>query len=137
MRLIDTNIISEMMKPEPTTKVIEWIDAQDVMQLHIAATTIAEITYGLQVLADGKRRHFLEQAFKKAINESFKNRILSFDEAAAHCYGNIMGRRKELGRPMSILDGQIAAIALTHGCALATRNIKDFQDCDLELINPF
>jgi toxin FitB len=137
MILVDTNIISEMMKSAPTVSVTEWIDSQDVMQLYIAAITIGEIAYGLQVLADGKRRRFLEEAFDKSIKESFEDRILSFDEAAAHFYGNIMGRRKELGRPMSILDGQIAAIARANDCALATRNIKDFQNCDLKLIDPF
>lgn len=137
MILIDTNVISEMMKPVPAAKVIDWMDAQDVTKLYIASTTIAEITYGLQVLPDGKRRHFLGEAFEKAIKEGFKARILSFGESATHLYGNIMAQRKELGSPMSILDGQIAAIARAHDCALATRNIKDFQNCDLELINPF
>ena len=137
MIVLDTNIISEMMKPAPATKVMAWIDAQDITQLYISATTIAEITYGLVVLADGKRRRFLEELFEKAIHEGFKERILDFDESAAHLYGIIMGRRKESGHPMSILDGQIAAIACANDSILATRNIKDFQNCNLELINPF
>lgn len=137
MILIDTNIISEMMKSSPSAKVIGWMSSQDAAQLYVASITIAEIAYGLYILPDGKRRHTLEDAFEKTIQNGFKGRVLAFDESVVHLYGNIMGRRKELGRPMDVPDGQIAAIARAYQCQLATRNIKDFQDCDLELINPF
>jgi len=137
MILIDTNIISEMMKSVPSPQIIDWIDSQDSDQLYVAATTIAEIAYGLGVLPDGKRRNSLEREFDQTIKEGFKGRVLSFDETAARMYGIIMSKRKELGLPMSILDGQIAAIANVHHCTLATRNVKDFQECDLELVNPF
>ena len=137
MILLDTNIISEMMKPIPNTRVIRWIDQQNVTQLFITTITIAEISYGINVLPRGNRRSILESAFNKAIKESFMHRILFFDDSAAHFYGKIMGERKKLGRPMSILDGQIAAIGRTHECAIATRNIHDFENCGLKLINPF
>lgn len=137
MILLDTNLISEMMKVSPSPKVIHWLNQQNTTQLYVSAVTIAEISYGLHVLPNGKRRILLEQAFDSAISEAFKQRILPFDERSAHIYGNIMGERKKFGRPMSICDGQIAAIALVHEMAIATRNIKDFQDCDIELINPF
>ncbi len=137
MILIDTNIISEMMRPIPSKKVIEWLDQQDIFELYVTAPTIAEISYGLSVLPNSKRRSLLEEAFAKAITDGFKGRVLAFDEVGAHLYGIIMGKRKKLGRPMSIIDGQIAAIARAHHTALATRNIKDFENCDLELINPF
>lgn len=137
MILLDTNVISELMKTAPSLKVMRWLDDQEVTQLFISTITIAEISYGLQVLPDGNRRRSLETLFEKAIDRSFKYRILSFDEPAAYIYGELMGKRKKVGRPLSILDGQIAAIALTNGTSIATRNIRDFADCNLNLINPF
>jgi toxin FitB len=88
-------------------------------------------------LPQGKRRIILENAFDKAILCAFQHRILFFDEPAAHFYGKIMGKRKGLGKPLSILDGQISAIAYAHELAIATRNIRDFADCEINLINPF
>lgn len=137
MIFLDTNIISELMKHTPSSNVMDWIDRQEVTQLFVTTITIAEISYGISVLPAGNRRALLEDAFTKTINEAFKHRILSFDETAAHHYGKIMSHRKNLGHPMSILDGQIAAIAVAHGGTLATRNIRDFSDCALTLINPF
>jgi len=137
MILLDTNVISEMMKKAPSPQVIEWMDQQPGSELFISAVTVAEIIYGLKALPAGNRRHFLETAFNKVVQEAFEHRVLSFNEIAASYYGKIMSHRKALGRPLSILDGQIAAIALAHGASLATRNIKDFKDCKLELINPF
>lgn len=137
MILIDTNIISELMKPAPDTNVIQWIDRQDIAKLFVSTITIAEISYGLNVLPEGNRRLNLEHAFNKAILEAFDNRILAFDESAAHNYGKIMSYRKKLGQPLGIPDGQIAAIASTQKAALATRNVRDFINCGLKLINPF
>lgn len=137
MIIIDTNIISEMMKPTVAHQVLTWLNQQDNTQLFVTSITIAEICYGLNVLPKGNRRNLLESAFHKAIMESFQYRILFFDDSAAFLYGKIMGQRKQLGRPLSIADGQIAAIASVHGFSLATRNIKDFNDCNIELIDPF
>lgn len=137
MILIDTNIISEMMKPVPDTIVMAWIDPQEIAQLFVSTITMAEISYGLNVLPEGHRRHDLEHAFNKAILEAFENRILTFDELAAYNYGKIMSYRKKLGQPMGVPDGQIAAIARTHNAIVATRNIRDFTNCGLQLINPF
>jgi predicted nucleic acid-binding protein len=137
MILVDTNIISEMMKPIPSANVISWIDQQNVSQLYISTVTIAEISYGINVLSKGNRRNFLEESFNKVLREAFEHRILSFDEVAAHFYGKIMSQRKEIGKPLSIPAGQIAAIARANSLAVATRNIRDFSDCGLSLINPF
>jgi toxin FitB len=137
MILFDTNIISEMMKPSPSSEVINWLDQQETTKLFISTISIAEISFGLNALPEGNRRVQLEQAFNKAIIESFKYRILSFDESAAHVYGKIMSKRKGLGRPLGILDGQIAAIAYTQGLIIATRNVNDFTGCGLDIINPF
>ncbi|MBI5447405.1 MAG: type II toxin-antitoxin system VapC family toxin [Gammaproteobacteria bacterium] len=137
MILLDTNIVSEMMKKIPCPAVIKWITHQESMALYISTITIAEINYGIHVLQKRKQRHTLEKAFSQALNESFSNRVLFFDEEAAYAYGEIMSLRKQLGKPLSILDGQIAAIAHVNHASVATRNMKDFLNCNLELINPF
>ena len=137
MIILDTNIISEMMKPLPSSTVIVWLDQQDASALYITTITIAEIAYGLHALPVGARRQLLEDAFHQTMIEAFEYRILSFDESSAHVYGQLMANRKKIGRPLSILDGQIAAIAHANGFAVATRNTSDFSDCGLSLINPF
>lgn len=137
MILLDTNIISEMMKASPSTKVMVWIDQQEVAQLFVSTITIAEISYGINALPEGARRRSLETAFDMTINKAFTNRVLSFDEEASHLYGKLMAHRKTLGKPLNVLDGQIAAIAVSHKASVATRNIDDFKECGLHLINPF
>jgi predicted nucleic acid-binding protein len=137
MILLDTNVISEMMKTACSTAVMNWIDQQESTQLFITTITIAEIMYGLNALPEGSRRNKLEDSFNMAIMDAFQHRILDFDELAARIYGKIMAQRKNMGRPLSIPDGQIAAIAHVHGSRGATRNIRDFADCGLNLINPF
>ncbi len=137
MILLDTNIISETMRPNPNSQVLNWFDQQKSADLFISVITVAEIEYGLNVLPEGKRRRQVEEFFEKAILRSFQHRILDFDFDAARFYAKIMARRKLAGRPLSIPDGQIAAIACSQGMSLVTRNEKDFADCDLEIINPF
>jgi predicted nucleic acid-binding protein len=107
------------------------------MDLYITAITVAEISYGIEVLAEGKRRVFLETAFHKAIQASFESRIISFNLKSAYLYGTLMASQKKQGRPMSIPNGQIAAIVLTHEATLATHNTADFLSCGIELIDPF
>jgi predicted nucleic acid-binding protein len=137
MIILDTNIVSELMKTSPTKAVLEWLDQQSIMDLFLTSITIAEISYGLSILSKGSRRHSLEEIFHKAIIETFQYRILSFDESAAHVYGKIMANRKKQGRPMSMADGQIAAIASVHRACIATRNTSDFLNCELNLVDPF
>lgn len=137
MIILDTNIISEFMTSPPANPVLKWLNAQSAITLHITSISIAEISFGLYVMPKGRRRQLLEDRFEQFITTAFKTRILSFDEAAAHIYGEIKGYRKEIGRPLSDLDGQIAAIARTREFAVATRNTKDFEGCGIRLINPF
>ena len=137
MILLDTNVISELMKSSPSPAVVAWIDEQEVTQIFISTITVAEISYGINALPKGKRRSQFEEAFHKAILGAFQHRILFFDETSAHHYSKIMGHRKALGRPMGILDGQISAIACAHGLTIATRNTRDFSDCEIDLIDPF
>ena len=137
MIFLDTNVISEMMKKLPDAKVMAWVDQHKAAELFITTITIAEIEYGINILPEGNHKYSIETSFNKTVKDAFKHRIFSFDEPAAHLYGSIMSNRKKIGRPLSVLDGQIAAIALAHGAAIATRNIRDFVDCHLTLINPF
>ena len=135
--ILDTNIISELMKPVPDNAVGSWVEEHADTTLFVTSVTVAEIGYGIRSLPKGKRRDSLKKAFQRTIAEAFGHNILSFDTSAAYWYGVLMGQRKETGRPLSILDGQIASIARAHDMDLVTRNIRDFVACGLTLINPF
>ena len=137
MILLDTNVVSEVMRVAPSPAVLAWLNDEDSAALFISTVTIAEIEYGLRVLPDGKRRTELRDRFEQFVARSFEGRIRDFDQAAARCYGDVMGGRKEIGRPMSVPDGQIAAIARSRSYSVATRNVADFVDCGLTLVNPF
>lgn len=137
MIIVDTNVVSEVMRPQPSPAVLEWLNTQDSNLLFITTITLAEIGYGLRVLPDGLRRKQLQARFERFIAQAFEERVLDFTAPAAHAYAEIMAHRKEIGRTMSLPDGQIAGIALAHRFGVATRNTKDFEDCGIELINPF
>ena len=130
MILLDTNVVSEIMRPKPSKNVINWLNHEDGSMLFLSSITVAEICYG-------QRRQQLETRFEGFIAQGFAGRIIEFDESAARAYAEIMGLCKEKGRPMSLPDGQIAAVALVNHLVLATRNIRDFATCGIELINPF
>jgi len=135
--VLDTNVVSEFMTSLPAAAVRAWLNAQDGSKIFLTTLTVAEISFGLRVMADGQRRRLLADRFEQFLVNAFESRILPFDEVAARVYGEIRGYRREQGRPMSSFDAQIAAIAKANGFAIATRNIKDFEDCGLVLINPF
>ena len=137
MILLDTNVVSEVMTVVPSKAVLGWLNHHDSNSLYVSTITIGEIEYGLRALPVGKRRLQLKEKFERFISEAFAERVLVYDEAAACTYGDLMGIRKELGRPMSVPDGQIAAIARSRGLAVATRNTRDFEDCGVDVINPF
>ena len=137
MIVLDTHVVSAVMAPTPPPPVIAWLNEQPSDLLYLPAVAIAEIACGLQVLPDGKRRRGLRERFDRFVAQGFAQRILAFGEPAAHEYGDLMARRRAIGRPMSVLDGQIAAIARTTGAALATRNVRDFEECGLTVIDPF
>ncbi len=137
MILLDTNVVSAVMSPTPEPLVLDWLDRQDTVTLYLSTITIAEIGYGLRVLPDGKRRRLLAERFEHFVTRGFEQRLLSFDERAAHEYAEVMGHRNEIGRPLSVPDGQIASIARANHLAVASRNVRDFEECGIELINPF
>lgn len=137
MTLLDTNLLSEMMKPVPFQPVVVWLAAQPPEALFTTAVSQAELLYGVQSLPRGRRRTQLEEQVEKMLAIDFEGRILPFDEPAARAFATISSGRKRAGRPMSPFDTLIAAIALSHGADLATRNTKDFEGCGVRLINPW
>lgn len=137
MILVDTNVISEIMRVAPSDAVVSWLNGQRSGALCVSTITIGEIEFGLRILPVGSRRTQLKERFERFVSLAFTQRILAFDEAAARSYGEIMGLRREIGRSMSVPDGQIAAIARANGLRLATRNTRDFTDCGIDLIDPF
>lgn len=137
MIIVDTNVVAEVMRASPAPAVVAWLNAQSSASLFLTAITVGEIRYGLRIMPRGQRRQTIERGFDQILATAFAGRILGFDEQAAEHYGEVMGRRKEIGRPLSVPDGQIAALARLHGFAVATRNVRDFLDCGIELLNPF
>lgn len=125
------------MRVAPDPAVMDWIGQQEVSQLFITTITQAEMYYGLALLPVGKRRSDLERAVSQVFEQDFQQRILSFDSAAAIAYGMLAALRRQSGKPISQGDAQIAAIALSQNAVLVTRNISDFCDCQLTLINPW
>lgn len=137
MIILDTNVISELMRAQPSERVLSWMSEQDGANLYIASVTAAELRLGVALLPAGKRQGDLSEALEEMLSEEFRDRVLPFDAQAAHAYAAIVVVRRSLGAPISAFDAQIAAIAAVHGARLATRNIRDFVDCGITLINPW
>lgn len=137
MILLDTNVISELMREEPDADVVAWIGRQKASQLGITTITVAEIQRGLMRLPKGKRRQRLEESFASFIEAAFRGRIFSFDEQAAMAYGHIAAQREKEGFNTDAVDLMIVAIALTQHADIATRNVKDFEGCGIHIVNPW
>ena len=137
MIILDTNVLSELMKPAPASIVVDWVGAQPATSLYTTSITQAEMLHGIMLLAPGKRRRALELAATAMFVEDFGGRILGFDADAAPPYARIASDRRRAGRPISHFDAQIAAIARATGAVLATRNVDDFADCGVSLVDPW
>lgn len=137
MIILDTNVVSELMKPQPAQRVLRWISAHPPRSVFTTSVTRAEILYGIRLLPAGKRRDALERAADVAFERGLAGRILSFTEEAAPPYADISATRRRAGLPIASLDAQIAAIARLHRATLATRNLADFRDCGVELADPW
>jgi predicted nucleic acid-binding protein len=137
MILVDTNVISEPLRPQPDAKVIDWLRRGPENERFFSTISVAEMLRGCAILPDGKRRRQMADDIRSTIDRLFPGRILTFDEPAAVAYADMHGRLKTAGRPIGILDGQIAAIALAHGATIATRHTRPFIDAGLDVINPW
>jgi predicted nucleic acid-binding protein len=137
MIVLDTNVLSEFMRVEPETRVLAWVDALPAMDLAVSAVTVAEILHGIARLPSGKRKQKLEAHAMAMFEEDFAGRILPFDAHAAVEYATLVAECEAKGRAASMADAQIAAICRTHGAPIATRNVKDFELCGIEVINPW
>ena len=138
MTVLDTNVISELMKPSRSEAVVTWLSTQQKAdEFFVTTITVADVLYGIELLPKGERRDGLERQAETMFTQDFAGRILPFDEHAARIFSLLAAGRRRLGRPIEFFDAQIAAIARTHGATLATRNTDDFEGCGIRLINPW
>lgn len=137
MIILDTNVISELVRATPSPAVVDWVDQQLVVDLHLASVTVAELLYGIARLPAGSRRSKLAEQVEAMITTDFQRRVLPFDLTAAPHYADIAATRATGGHPISAPDAQIAATCRSHGATLATRNTKDFDDTGITIINPW
>jgi toxin FitB len=135
--VLDTNVLSELMRSQPAAAVFAWVAAQPKAALHTTSVNKAEILYGIAALPEGRRRVALAAAAEAMFTDDFVGRVLPFDEAAAVHYAEIVAGRRREGRPIEAFDAQIAATARVAGAELATRNVGDFAGCGLTLVNPW
>ena len=137
MIILDTNVLSEALKPVPSDTVLRWLAAQSPSAVFTTTITLAEVLYGVETLPRGKRQTRLLAAVEKMFAEEFEGRILPFDEDAARVFPGIVASRNTAGRPISQFDAMIAAIARSHRAAVATRNTADFDRCGIQVIDPW
>jgi predicted nucleic acid-binding protein len=137
MIILDTNVLSEFMKPSPSRQVLTWVAKQPAKELFTTSITEAEIFYGIEVLNKGKRRESLLAAAELLFAEDFAGQVFDFESDDARAYSKIVARRRALGRPIGYADAQIAAIAQVRGARIATRNVADFGDCGLDVVDPW
>ncbi|HLB86458.1 MAG TPA: type II toxin-antitoxin system VapC family toxin [Terriglobales bacterium] len=135
MTVLDTNVLSALMRQTPDEKVVAWLDKQPRTSIWTTSVTVLEVRFGLQVMPAGKRRSALMQAFE-AVLDKIGNRVAAFDVAAAQQAGDLMASRHKKGRPGELRDTMIAGIVLAQHAALATRNTAHFDDIPVTLIDP-
>jgi len=137
MIVLDTNVLSELMKPKPTRRVVTWLNSQPASSLFTTSITKAEILFGLMLLPAGRRRTSIEAAVSTMFEEDFAGRVLPFDSEAAFSFARIASGRRQAGQPVSQSDAQIAAIAQSRGASVATRNVADFDGCEVTIVDPW
>ncbi|HVT57994.1 MAG TPA: type II toxin-antitoxin system VapC family toxin [Thermoanaerobaculia bacterium] len=137
MILLDTNVVSALMRRDPDPVVVGWLDGLPAESVWTTSVTVFEVRLGLELLAAGRRRRVLEEAFARALEGDFENRVLSFDAAAAQVAGRLAAQQRRSGHPVEIRDVQIAGIAVARKATLATRNLRHFEGLGLKLIDPW
>jgi len=135
--LLDTNVLSVLMKQDADTRVVNWVNRQPSGSMWTTSITVFEVRAGVELLESGRRRRFLEAAFDRVLHEDLDDRIVSFDEAAAQAAGRISAARRRIGRPVEVRDVQIAGIAIARNAKLATRNIRHFEGLGFDLVDPW
>jgi predicted nucleic acid-binding protein len=137
MILLDTNVISEAMKPAPEPSVMAWLNSQNPAELWTSTIVMAELYSGLELMPVGKRQLQLFERAELMFDRFFGPRILPLDLAAARAYGSVLKTRRAKGLPIDGMDALLAATALSNGAALATRNASHFQSCGIRVLNPW
>jgi predicted nucleic acid-binding protein len=137
MIILDTNVLSALMRTTPEVPVVRWLDHQPAESIWITSITLFEAQFGLALLPKGKRRLSLESAFAQLLEEDLENRVLDFDSAAATEAATLAADRQRRGRPVDIRDTQIAGIALARHAVIATRNIRHFSDLKVSVVDPW
>jgi len=135
--LLDTNVLSALMQPDPDAVVVAWLDNLPAESVWTTSITVFEVRMGLELLEAGRRRRHLEEAFETMLEEDLENRVLPFDPAAAQAAGRIAAERRRAGRTVEFRDVQIAGIATARKATLATRNLRHFEGLGLALVNPW
>ena len=137
MIILDTNVVSEPLRPRPEPGVLQWLDAQEPQTLHLTSITLAELLAGVEAMPAGRRRNQLERAFERQVLPLFAGRILSFDERAACSFAKVFATARFAGNSIGFADAAIAAIGIAHGFLVATRNGRDFHGTGVGLIDPW
>ena len=137
MIILDTNVLSALMRQEPEASVVAWLDRQPAESVWITSITLVEARLGLALLPKGRRRQTLEAVFAQLLQEDLENRVLDFDSAAATEAASLAAERQKAGRPVDMRDTQIAGIALTRRATLATRNVRHFRDLKVPIVDPW
>lgn len=135
--LLDTNVLSEVTRPAPDTRVLDWLDGLDEDRSFISVVSIAEIRRGVALMDEGRKREALAEWLAWDLPQRFEQRVIPVDEPVALAWGDLMGLAKRRGRALSSMDGLIAATAIARELILATRNTKDFEGFGLELLDPW
>ncbi len=135
MIVLDTNVVSELMRPNPSSRVMDWVAGQSVLRLFLSTVSEAELRYGVDILPPGKRRTQLLDQIEGMLSEDFAGRILPFDRAAAQAYAVIAATRRAAGRPINHADCQIAAVAGCRGASVATRDATGFEGSGIDVID--
>jgi hypothetical protein len=135
--VLDTNIVSEGLRPRPRPEVIAWINAQPFESLYLCTPVLAEMCYGVEKLPEGAQRKYFAEAVDRIETSLFCGRILPLDLAAAREFGRVVARHNRMGRPIGQMDALIAAVAIANRMALATRDAADFAGLGFDVINPF
>ena len=137
MIVLDTNVVSELMRPSPSSNVVDWVAGQAPPNLYLSTISEAELRYGVEILPAGERRNRLLAEVEGMLQEDFAGRILPFDSAAAQAYAVVAATRRAAGHPINHADCQIAAIARCRGASVATRDVDDFEGCGIDVIDPW